>query len=43
MPRFDIKDHDKRMGEILRPPKRKIPLMDRLRGRLRRPPRLPEL
>lgn len=43
MPKFDIKEHERRMRDILKPPRRKIPLISALRGRLRRKPRLPEL
>lgn len=45
MPKFDMKEHDRQMREILNPPKTIIPLGDRLREsiRKRRLPKLPRM
>ncbi len=44
MPKFDIKEHDKRMREIMTPPQAGVPLVSRLRDTFRRrKPRFPRL
>lgn len=36
MPKFDIKEHEKRMRELLKPPAPISPLAERIRGAVRR-------